>query len=316
MARIRSIKPDFFTSESVGALSWGARLTFAGLWTQVDDQGRAKDNPKVFRGALWPNDEETVSSTDVARFIDEMVTHGMVCRYTVDGTTYLHVVKMRKHQSINKPSASKLPECPIHAKDANPNPPGDLPDESGNIQDESEGIPEDSGSTTGDVPEGYRGERNGREGKGKELPPPEAPPPLPLAPLAENEPNFEDFWNPWPRKVSKADAEKAWKKAVGKERASPTAIVEACKSYAERCRLVGKPKEWMPYPATWLGRKSWADDLDEVMPLAPGTAPPPADEPPPPHCGRCDPEFRRIDYGEGRIGPCPSCHPDMIRSRT
>lgn len=102
MARIRSIKPEFFTSESVGALSWGARLTFSGLWTQVDDQGRAKDNPKVFRGALWPNDEETVSSADVARFIDEMVANGMVCRYVVDGTSYLHVIKMRKHQSDRK----------------------------------------------------------------------------------------------------------------------------------------------------------------------------------------------------------------------
>lgn len=301
MARIRSIKPDFFTSESVGALSLHARLTFAGLWTYVDDKGRAKDNPRAIRGALWPNDEETVSSADVARFIDELVANGMVCRYTHDGQAYLHAINFNKHQSINKPSASKLPECSVHTGGVVPTPPVVLPEE--------------SGSAIGDLPEDSRGEWNGREGNGKELPPP-AGRRKPLAPLAEGE-RFEDFWSHWPRKVAKPDAEKAWTKAVGKERASPTAVIEACKSYAERCRLVGKPKDLIPYAATWLNRKSWADDLDEVMPLGPGASPPPATPPPPPpHCGRCDPEFRRLDYGEGRIGPCPDCHPDMIRSRT
>jgi len=114
MSRIRTIKPDFFTSESVGALSWGARLTFAGLWTYVDDRGRAKDNPKAIRGALWPNDEETVSSANVVEFIDELVQHDMVCRYVADGSNHLHVINMKKHQTINRATASKLPPCPIH----------------------------------------------------------------------------------------------------------------------------------------------------------------------------------------------------------
>ena len=174
MARIRSIKPEFFTSESIGALSLHARLTFAGLWTYVDDRGRAKDNPRVIRGQLWPNDEETVSSIDVARFIDELVEHGMVCRYKHGGKDYLHVINMRKHQSINKPSASKLPECSAHANGTDSTPPGTLPD--------------DSENTPGTLPEHSRGERNREQGtgKGKEgkepssetAPPPADPPPL------------------------------------------------------------------------------------------------------------------------------------------
>ena len=177
MARIRSIKPEFFTSESVGALSFAARLTFAGLWTHVDDRGRAKDNPRVIRGQLWPNDEETISSADVASHIDELVEHGMVCRYKHDGKDYLHVINMRKHQSINKPSASKLPECSTHADSSNPGDPGNLPD--------------DSGNTPGVVPEDSRGEQgtgNREQGTGKEreetpsssetaTPPTDPPPP-------------------------------------------------------------------------------------------------------------------------------------------
>lgn len=41
MAKIRSIKPDFFTSEDVSALPLRARLTWIGLWTHCDDHGRA-----------------------------------------------------------------------------------------------------------------------------------------------------------------------------------------------------------------------------------------------------------------------------------
>lgn len=152
MARIRTIKPDFFVSESIGELSLHARLTFIGLWTYVDDDGRAKDNPRAIRGALWPNDEETVSSADVARFIDELEQKGMVCRYTVGGTNYLHVVNMRKHQAINKATKSKLPECPTYAALA-----------AKHSADEE--VTEDSRSTPGTLPD-TSGSTTGGNGSG------------------------------------------------------------------------------------------------------------------------------------------------------
>lgn len=39
MARIRSIKPEFWTSEQVMALSPLARLAFLGMWNFCDDAG-------------------------------------------------------------------------------------------------------------------------------------------------------------------------------------------------------------------------------------------------------------------------------------
>lgn len=263
MARIRSIKPEFFTSESIGALSLHARLTFAGLWTYVDDRGRAKDNPRVIRGALWPNDEETVSSADVADFISELVKHDMVCRYAVGGRDYLHVINMRKHQAINKPSASKLPECPVHDGPTSPPPPVALP--------------EPSGTTPAALPEDSRGEVEVEveveQGSGTSLSP-TAPtrPPLPdvvpdelLATLAESSPGFEDFWNHWPRKSDKAPAEKAFAKAIKKARS--TVIVEACRAYAERCREVEQDPQFIPLATTWLNKERWNDDLDAAMPI-------------------------------------------------
>ena len=50
MARIRSIKPEFFTSIPVGGVSRDARLMFVGLWTNVDDDGRWVDLATVPTG--------------------------------------------------------------------------------------------------------------------------------------------------------------------------------------------------------------------------------------------------------------------------
>lgn len=119
MARIRSIKPETFTSESVSSLSLATRWTFVGLWTHVDDEGRARDNAKIIRGALWPNEDETVSSKDVEGHLCELEDAGMICRYVAGGVRYLHVVNFLKHQSINRPTPSKLPPCP-HAEHPEP----------------------------------------------------------------------------------------------------------------------------------------------------------------------------------------------------
>ena len=45
MARIRTIKPEFQNSESIGRLSRDARLTFVLLWPHCDDEGRCRAAP-------------------------------------------------------------------------------------------------------------------------------------------------------------------------------------------------------------------------------------------------------------------------------
>ena len=89
----------------------------------------------------------------------------------------------------------------------------------------------------------------------------------PLAPLAETPPDpFDEFWKAYPRSVGKAKARTTFATKV-KNGADPTAIVAAARSLAERCRLTKQDPTYIPHPTTWLNRESWADDLEQSMPL-------------------------------------------------
>lgn len=107
MPRIRTIKPDFFTSETVTALEFRTRLTWIGLWTHCDDHGRHRDNVKLIKAAVWPLD--AVSLRDVADDLDDLVIAGLLYRYEVDGRTYLQVTNWEEHQRVDRPSKTTIP---------------------------------------------------------------------------------------------------------------------------------------------------------------------------------------------------------------
>ncbi|MFF4285627.1 hypothetical protein ACFY0R_09905 [Streptomyces sp. NPDC001633] len=118
MARIRTIKPEAFTSESMTAVRLAARWTFFGLITHSDDHGRHRDNPAVIAGLLWPLDPEH-TALDVEEDLQQLAAEGMICRYTgCDGRSYLHITNWTRHQRVDRPSASRLPSCTSHQRDA------------------------------------------------------------------------------------------------------------------------------------------------------------------------------------------------------
>jgi hypothetical protein len=107
MARIRTIKPSFFKSDDVSALPLRARLTWIGLWTQCDDQGRTKDHTRLIKADIWPLD--TVSLADIEEDLSTLAAHGRIVRYEVDGKRYLEVTNWSEHQKIDRPSKSTIP---------------------------------------------------------------------------------------------------------------------------------------------------------------------------------------------------------------
>ncbi|MGX1560917.1 hypothetical protein [Streptomyces sp. NPDC055506] len=114
MARIRTIKPEAFVSESLAAVSLTAERTFLGLLTQADDQGRHRDHPAIIAGQLWVLRPEHTPA-EVEKDLGQLDDAGLICRYTgQDDKRYLHIVTWHQHQKINRPSKSRLPGCPRH----------------------------------------------------------------------------------------------------------------------------------------------------------------------------------------------------------
>lgn len=104
MARIRTIKPEFWTSESVVECSCTARLLLIGMLNFADDYGNLVNSPKRLKMQIFPAD-----IIDTTPLLDELIKHGLIIPYLVDGEKYLNIKGFRKHQVINKPSKSKIP---------------------------------------------------------------------------------------------------------------------------------------------------------------------------------------------------------------
>ena len=71
--------------------------------------------------------------------------------------------------------------------------------------------------------------------------------------------NFIDWYQLYPKKMARKDAERAWKKlsAVDQEQA-----MEALPNHIQYWKLKNTEKEFIPYPATWLNGYRFEDELD------------------------------------------------------
>lgn len=108
MARIRSIKPEFPQSETMGKVSRDARLLFVQLWTICDDDGRTRAAPRLLASLLYPYDDDARKL--IAGWLDELEGVAAIRRYVVNGDSYLDIPNWLKHQKIDKPSKSRMPE--------------------------------------------------------------------------------------------------------------------------------------------------------------------------------------------------------------
>lgn len=108
MARIRSLKPSFWSNQKIGKLSRDARLLAIGLISYADDEGRFLASPNALIGHVYPND--TVSLKQVARWRDALADVGLIELYEVDGFEYGRFPRWADHQRISHPFPSTFPE--------------------------------------------------------------------------------------------------------------------------------------------------------------------------------------------------------------
>ena len=101
MARIRTIKPEFWSSAQVVECSRDARLLFIGLWNFCDDAGIHPLNLRAIKMRIFPGDD--LDSTTIRRMVDELSTSGLLLLYEFEGEEYVKVTGWQ-HQKIEKPT--------------------------------------------------------------------------------------------------------------------------------------------------------------------------------------------------------------------
>ena len=107
VARIRTIKPEFPQSESMGRVSRESRLCFILLFTLADDSGRLRGNSRMLASLLYPYDDDARKHID--SWLNELSKEGCIVKYESDGDQYIELSQWSKHQKIDKPTASKIP---------------------------------------------------------------------------------------------------------------------------------------------------------------------------------------------------------------
>ena len=82
------------------------------------------------------------------------------------------------------------------------------------------------------------------------------------------EKQFDKFWQAYPKKVSKKQAQKSWKKI------NPS--LELFEKILKALEIVKQTEQWekdngkfIPYPATWLNQERWTDEIKMMQDIKP-----------------------------------------------
>jgi len=102
MSRIRTIKPEFWTSEQIMECSTSARLLFIGLWNFSDDAGVHPSSMVRVKAEIFPGDDVQISK--IQEWINELLDNDLIQEYSIDGKNYWIVTGWEKHQRIDKPT--------------------------------------------------------------------------------------------------------------------------------------------------------------------------------------------------------------------
>ena len=238
MGRIRSIKPEFFQHEGLYDLEEETqlpiRVAFAGLWTQCDREGRFEWRPRQLGVNVLPYD-----GIDFSRVLDALATRGFVVRYRVDGKDYGFVPTWTKHQVINnRERKSDLPKPEekllIRQSDSDAS-------TSRHERDDYACATRDAREAHGALQEG-KGKEGNKERKESDS--------------VNVTDEFESWWQDVPRKVSKGQAEKAFRAA--RKKADLETLTAGIRRYAEQVR--GTEPKYIKHPATWLNGECWLDE--------------------------------------------------------
>lgn len=114
--RIRSIKPEFFTSPDTGRASIRARLFYVALWCWADDYGIGETNFNMLAGFAFPEGDQ-IERKELPSLCKEVAEAYGTMFYTVRGRHYYSIPTWDEHQRTQRKAAAKYP-TPDHPEAA------------------------------------------------------------------------------------------------------------------------------------------------------------------------------------------------------
>jgi len=248
MPRARNIKPGFFKNEVLGGLPFEDRLTFVGLWTLADREGRLEDRPSRIRIEIFPFDPKV----NVNSCLDRLHAAGLVRRYHADGGEYLFIPMFKKHQRPHANEAeSEIPPYSFQQ------------DTQKNLLPKSERLlPRSQALATKVESACYQNPSTCDHGDKRFALNPERGI---LNPDTERPPadRFAEFWDLYPRKDGKAAAEKVFRSQATNDAKADTIITALRKQLPG---LKARDPQYRPHARTWLSQKRWQDEVEEPEP--------------------------------------------------
>lgn len=220
--RARNIKPGFFKNEDLAECDPLARILFSGLWCMADREGRLECRPKRIKAELLPYD-----NCDVVKLMEQLRKYGFIIAYKADDKIYLSIPSFTEHQNCHvKEIASTIP----------------APDEHGV-----------STVLVGPLTESLLPLTESL------LLNPSIPSPRVTRVKKQYSDDFISFWKQYPKRVGKDEAWRAWQKRKPDMPDMDTVLksIETQKASEQWTKDV----QFIPNPATWLNRGSWADEL-------------------------------------------------------
>lgn len=282
--RIRTIKPDFWRSDDIAALSIEDRLLFIGLWSYVDDNGVGRDEPQLIQCDLFPLDPLTEGSVRVHGGLKRLSEQGLITRFEgPDGRRYLQIDSWDRHQRINRPSRPRFPRydnetCTLSEGSLSPHDglaEGSSPEQgTGNREQGVSNTPfspsgDDSSDAEPHTPLSGQADEGGEQqtellGDTLLLTEPQPPPKPDPRPRTRQRrqvtypEEFEAFWEAYPRHSDKKAALRAWTRAV--KEVPNSELIAAARRYAHD---PARKPEYTKHAATWLNAGSWANEPAE-----------------------------------------------------
>lgn len=239
MARGRLISRTLGSSRKFAALAVNAgrlgefaQALYPLLVSHSDDFGRQAGDAFTVKHAVFPTSPRR--EADFAAALLAMDRVGIVQLYEADGQQVVQIVDFDEHQpGLTKRTRSRFP-----------------------------GIPENFTGMTGNSIsiEQNRTEQKGSEQNRTALTRRETDP-MPAG--------FDDFWKAYPKKKSRSDAERAWRKLAPSPELTQR-IMDAIAAQRTTPDWSKDGGQFIPYPATWLNGRRWEDEPASQMSVVHG----------------------------------------------